>query len=319
MCKNCPAKFCGAVLFKQVKRGCFNLVVKFIAMITLENDTVIALIAEKGAELQSLIKKDTGIEYMWSGDAKYWGKYSPVLFPVVGGLKDETYYYNDKAYQLPRHGFARDKNFTVTPVSDEEAVFTLTQDAQTLVVYPFDFTLQLRYKIEGSTIFCTYEIYNSGENTLLFSVGAHPAFAVPLVKDTVYNDYYLQFNVAETLQRWKLVDGLIGTEVELLPAHNGILPLAQSLFYEDAIVLKGLQSNCITLESETQPHGLYFYFDDFPYFGIWAAKDAPFVCLEPWCGIADSVNSNQQLTDKEGINRLQPNQHWSRAWSVECF
>lgn len=290
-----------------------------MAMVTLENDHIIALIAEKGAELQSLIKKDTGIEYMWSGDPAYWGKYSPVLFPVVGGLKNETYYYNDKAYQLPRHGFAREKNFTATHINDEEVVFTLTQDEQTLAVYPFDFTLQLRYKIEGNTISCTYEVHNPGENTLLFSVGAHPAFAVPLVKDTVYNDYYLQFSVAENLQRWKLVDGLIGTEVELLPAHNGMLPLEQSLFYEDAIVLKGLQSNCITLGSESHPHGLYFYFDNFPFFGIWAAKDAPFVCLEPWCGIADSVGHNQQLKDKEGINALAAKANWSREWRVECF
>jgi galactose mutarotase-like enzyme len=287
-------------------------------MIILENDILRATIATKGAELQSLVNTKTGLEYMWSGDAAYWGKFSPVLFPIVGGLKDDTYYYNNKAYHLPRHGFARERVFSAEKINAAEVVFTLAQDEQTLAVYPFAFTLQLRYRLSNDTISCTYEVHNPGSEALLFSVGAHPAFAVPLTKDTHYTDYYLQFNVAEKLERWKLDNGLIAAPAPL-PLSNNTLPLQPSLFYEDAIVLKHMQTTQITLASAKHNHGFHFKFDDFPFFGIWAAKDAPFVCLEPWCGIADSVTHNQQLTDKEGINSLAPNTHWKRTWSVACF
>lgn len=289
-------------------------------MAILENDHLMAIIKTKGAELQSLISKKTGIEYMWVGDPAFWGKHSPVLFPIVGGLKEDTYYYNGKAYQLPRHGFARDQEFELTQISDTEILFTLHHNEASLAVYPFEFTLQLRYTLHQNQLSCSYEVYNPGKDILLFSVGAHPAFAVPMINDLEdYKSYYLQFNVAETLHRWKLYNGLIAEHAELLPTENGRLQLEPELFYEDAIVLKGLQSNRIIIGCDTHPHRLNFNFNGFDFFGIWAAKDAPFVCLEPWCGIADSVNSNQQLTDKEGINRLQPNQHWSRTWSVECF
>jgi galactose mutarotase-like enzyme len=288
-------------------------------MITLQNDLLTAIIASKGAELQQLVLATTGINYMWSGNATYWGKYSPVLFPIVGGLKDDTYYYNGMAYKLPRHGFARDKVFTANQLSNTEALFTLTHDDDTMAVYPFPFTLHIRYTLRQQTITCTYEVINTGNSDMLFSIGAHPAFAVPLTANTVYNDYSLQFNIDEPLHRWKLNNGLIDNVSELVAVANGMLSLQPSLFYEDAIVLKHIQSNRITFSSLQHTHGLHFMFNDFPYFGIWAAKDAPFVCLEPWCGIADSVNHNQQLTDKEGINTLVAGAVFTRNWSVECF
>ena len=154
---------------------------------------------------------------------------------------------------------------------------------------------------------------------MFFSVGGHPAFAVPFIKDCSYTDHYLAFNTPETLWRWKLEDGLIGESSEILPTADNILPLDPALFYEDAIVLKNLQSSMITLGCNKHSHGLHFTFTDFPFFGIWAAKDAPFVCLEPWCGIADSVTHDQQLKTKEGINELASNEVWQRTWSVECF
>jgi galactose mutarotase-like enzyme len=288
-------------------------------MITLKNDSLTAVIASKGAELQQLTNHSTGINYLWSGDAAYWGKHSPVLFPIVGGLKGDIYFYNGQQYNLPRHGFARDRDFSTQQLSNTEVVFTLNDDDSTRAVYPFAFTLKIRYRLNQNWLACTYEVYNPGNDVLPFSVGAHPAFAVPLTAGLQYSDYYLEFNKTENLQRWKLLNGLIATTAEPLPAENNKLLLDASLFYEDAIVLKGLQSSCITLASTKNRQGLSFYFNGFPYFGIWAAKDAPFICLEPWCGIADGVNHNQQLLDKEGINLLAPGEHFERTWSVECF
>ena len=288
-------------------------------MIILENEKLRVVISPKGAELQSLFNKETGLEYMWSGDAAFWSKHSPILFPVVGALKEDTYFYKNKPYHLPRHGFARERTFLKDQLSLEEAVFTLTHDAETLAVYPFAFLLRLRYQLKGNSLFCTYEVSNTGYDELLFSVGAHPAFAVPMVKDTLYKDYYLQFNKTEPLHTWKLEGGLIADHTELLPTQNDRLPLTHQLFYEDAIVLKNMLSNSITVGCTKHDHGIHFNFENFPFFGIWASKDANFICLEPWCGIADSVQHNQQLINKEGIITLTPNTNWQHCWNVECF
>ena len=288
-------------------------------MIILENEILRAVISPKGAELQSLINKETGIQYMWSGDAAFWGKHSPVLFPIVGSLKDDTYFYKDKIYQLPRHGFARERIFLKDQLSLEEAVFSLSQDAETLAIYPFAFLLKLRYVLQGNTLTCNYEISNIGYDELLFSVGAHPAFKVPMFEGSTYTDYYLQFNKAEQLHRWKLEKGLMAAQTEVVATENGKLSLSHELFYEDAIVLKNIQSNSITIGCTKHANGLHFNFDNFPFFGIWASKDANFVCLEPWCGIADSVDHNQQFKNKEGIINLAANTNWQRNWMVECF
>lgn len=288
-------------------------------MIILENEFLRAVIDPKGAELQSLMHKAAGIEHMWSGDAAYWGKHSPVLFPIVGSLKNDSYIYRDKSYSLPRHGFAREKIFTKEIIHPTEALLSLVPDELTLALYPFDFITRLRYRLNNHTLSLTYEVENPGTEVLLFSLGAHPAFAVPFTNDTNYTDYYLAFNVAEPLERFKLQDGLLTNTTELLNTPHKRLALHPSLFYEDAIVLKNMHSNQITLGCNSHPHGIHFSFNDFPFFGIWAAKDAPFVCLEPWCGIADSNTHNQQLENKEGIHSLAPGAPWQRTWSVTCF
>lgn len=288
-------------------------------MITIKNDYISAAISPKGAELQSLKSVLTNIEYMWNGDPAYWPKQSPILFPIVGSVKDDTYIYEDKTYHLPRHGLAREKEFAAEQISNTEAVFTLVQTPETLAVYPFKFILRLRYTLDGPKLNCTYEVENPAQKDLLFSVGGHPAFNVPLVEGSSYSDYYLQFSEPETLESWKLGNGIRTGKVVTVPTEKGRLPLESSLFYEDALVFKHLKSNQITLACNVHAHGIHFHFDNFPYFGIWAAKDAPFLCLEPWCGVADNINSNKQFTDKEGIITLAPNASWARTWGVECF
>ncbi|RNL52789.1 aldose 1-epimerase family protein [Pedobacter jejuensis] len=288
-------------------------------MITLENDFLKVNIAAKGAELQGLYSKETEIEYLWSGDAKYWAKHSPVLFPIVGSLKNDSYSYKDKSYQLPRHGFARDNDFTAAQISKTEVVFTLSDTAETLKVFPFPFELNLNYQIIDRKLSLTYSVINKGSKKMLFSLGAHPAFAVPNTPETVYEDYYLAFNDDERLTYWKLQDGLVADETETIELSGHKLNLKHELFYNDALVFKTMQSNCISLLNTKNDFGLHFHFDDFPFFGIWAAKDAPFVCLEPWCGVADSVNHNQKFNNKEGVVKLDAGKTWQRCWEVECF
>lgn len=288
-------------------------------MITLENDYLKVSLAAKGAELQGLYSKETEIEYLWNANPKYWAKHSPVLFPIVGSLKDDHFNYKGKKYELPRHGFARDHFFDTEKISNSEAVFTLKQSDETLKVYPFYFELRLIYRLIERKLNLTYEVINTGSDELLFSIGAHPAFAVPNTPKANYEDYYLAFNTDEKLTYWKLEDGLVADETGTIELNGHKLNLKRELFYDDALVFKTLQSSCISLLNNKNDYGLHFHFEDFPFFGIWAAKDAPFICLEPWCGVADGVDHDNDLQRKEGIISLAPSETWERFWEVECF
>ncbi len=287
---------------------------------TIENDILQVVISAKGAELQSVINKDFGIEYMWSGDSKFWGKKSPVLFPIVGGLKENKYTFNGNTFEMGRHGFARDMAFVVTAQDDVSVTFGIQSSEETQVKYPFDFRFFITYTLQGGILKVTYSVQNTGNAKMYFSVGGHPAFAVPLVINTTYEDYYLQFSSVENAGRWPLsADGLIETKAVPCIENTDELALRKELFYEDALVFKHLQSNRISLLSNKTSHGLVLQFDGFPYMGIWSAKNADFVCIEPWCGIADSVDASGKLEKKEGINTLATNETFTREWSAEFF
>ncbi|RYY19494.1 MAG: aldose 1-epimerase family protein, partial [Chitinophagaceae bacterium] len=274
-------------------------------MITIENEYLKVTLNPKGAELTSIFNKETQLEYMWEGDPAVWGKHSPVLFPIVGTLKGNSYRYNNKDYHLGRHGFARERIFVLEDHKKDECVFSLSNDDHTLAVYPFEFRLRLKYSLFENTVSVSYEVKNPATGPLYFSIGAHPAFKVPLVAGTTYEDYHLQFEIPETAGRWPITnDGLIDvTPLPVLTASD-LLPVTRDLFSRDALVFKSLQSSVLTLKSDKTPHGLEFRFPGFPYLGLWAAKGGDFVCIEPWCGIADPVEADQLLENKEGINKL---------------
>jgi galactose mutarotase-like enzyme len=287
---------------------------------TIENQFLKVEVIEKGAELNSIFQKKHQVEYLWSGDASFWAKKSPVLFPIVGTLKDNTYIFGGKSYSLGRHGFARDKLFTVTKQQPELLEFTLTDDKETLLAYPFNFQFQVVYQLRYDDMDVKYIVNNTGEQTMYFSVGAHPAFRVPLVNGTKYQDYYLQFETAEDAGRYPISrDGLIEAEPVPVFGNSNKLPLTKELFQEDALVFKQLRSQKVELGSGNTGRGVELSFPGFPYLGIWAAKNADFVCIEPWCGIADSVTADQQLENKEGINKLAPGESFSRTWSARFF
>lgn len=291
-------------------------------MFTIENEYLKIEIYSKGAELQSVYNKKRSMEYMWSGDPAYWSKKSPVLFPIIGSLKNDTYYFENKAYQLSRHGFARDMDFAVTAQTPASITFTLARNDATFEKYPFQFRFDIIYSIKNNQLQVTYRVVNKGEinQKLYFSVGGHPAFKLPVLPGTDYNDYYLEFNKTENAGRWLISkEGLIETRATPLLNNTQKLPLAKELFYTDAIVFKQLRSDKVKLVSTTKEEIFEFDFAGFPYLGIWAAKDADFVCIEPWCGIADSVTSNQQLIEKEGINSLDSTDQFERNWKLTVY
>lgn len=289
-------------------------------MFFIEDQQLKISIHPKGAELQRIFHKTHNLDYMWGGDPAVWGKFSPILFPIVGTLKANTYYFKDKPYSLTRHGFARDREFTVESQAADAITFLLKSDDSTRAVYPFDFEFRVIYRLVSAGLAVTYQVRNPVSETLWFSVGAHPAFKVPLVPGTEYSDYYLEFNQSENAPRWPISrDGLIETLSQPLMANTTILPLTKELFARDALVLKHPASNSVTLRSGRTERGLKMDYPGFPFLGIWAAPGGDFVCIEPWCGIADSTDSNQQYTQKEGINSLPAGGVFERTWTLSVF
>ncbi len=289
-------------------------------MLTLSNETLEVSFNHQGAEILSIYNKQTQLNYLWNGDPAYWPKTSPVLFPIIGGLKDTTYHYKGNSYQMGRHGFGRESVYEVTKQTENSITFTLVANEKTLSVYPFQFKFSVKHEILKNNIRVTYIVENSGDEDLLFSVGAHPAFKVPLVDGTTFSDYYLLFNETENAGKYPLSkDGLIEKNSIPFLINTNKLPLTKELFYNDALVFKELKSNSISIVSDKTTHGLKLVFDNFPFMGIWNFKDANFVCIEPWCGIADAIDTTQQLAEKEGINLLPIGETFQRTWSIEVF
>lgn len=289
-------------------------------MFTIQNNDLIIKIDARGAELQSIFSKSFQLEYLWNGDPVFWPKHSPVLFPVIGTLKGNLYSFENKSYTLGRHGFAREMEFTAEKVQPQSICFLLKNNEETIKSYPFEFEFRVTYSLTRSSLRVLYTVTNTGKGEMFFSVGGHPAFDVPLTEGTAYEDYYLEFNEEETKPRWPISkEGLIEREPVPLLQSTDLLPLSKELFAKDALVLKFPTSSVVSLKSDKTMHGLDFDFTGFPYLGLWAFPGADFLCIEPWCGIADSVDSDQQLIHKEGIEKLEPGEQFERSWTVSFF
>ncbi|MBC7958758.1 MAG: aldose 1-epimerase family protein, partial [Vallitaleaceae bacterium] len=216
----------------------------------IENDQLKIQINSMGAELDSIYNKNYQLEYLWNADPAFWPKKSPVLFPIVGTLKNDEYYFQNRSFKMGRHGFVREKEFEVAELSPENLKFSLQSNEETLKQYPFDFLFDVIYSITGNCLKVTYQVTNTGTHVMYFSVGGHPAFMLPLEAATVYEDYFLEFSAIENAGRWPISkDGLIeGAPVPLL-VNTNILPLNKQLFQQDALVFKDLRSDKVSLRS----------------------------------------------------------------------
>lgn len=286
-------------------------------MITIQNNKLKATFSELGAELTSLINLETGKEIIWSGNTDFWGGQSPVLFPTVGALKNEQYIFEGKTYELPRHGFARRRVFDIRESSETEVIFELKSDEESLKIYPFEFSLEIKYTLVENKLTVSYQVKNLSENEMYFSLGAHPGFAIDTKNGLNFNDYEIAFSNDEKLEIHPLIDNLISNETQAIELENKTFPLSYELFSKDALVTTTMKSKELILRNHKNTDKVIFTFSNFPYFGIWAAKNADFVCLEPWQGIADLENHNQELTEKFGMLKLDKNEDWKANWAVE--
>ena len=253
---------------------------------------------EHGAELVSLMRYRKN--YLWEKKDPYWQRRAPVLFPVVGKLKDNKYFLNGKEYSLPQHGFARDMPFQLHYQNASEIELTLNESF--VPGYPFHFELAINYALDETGVLITYTVTNKGSDPMPFSIGAHPAFQCPVADTETLEDYEIVFPDDETLTRHTLKEGLRTGETETVSLHNHVLKLSEDLFADDALVLNAFTSKKVILRSKEVT--IEVHSDDCTWLGLWKQPKAPFVCIEPWWGVADAMNSNGDMLQKEGIMLL---------------
>lgn len=295
----------------QNKKNTLNFI--SIVNTTIRKSGLTAVISQHGAELVSL-RSDLGTEYIWDGNPKFWAKHSPVLFPIVGTLKNNEYCYKGNTFTLSRHGFARDMQFEVLLHKEDEVVFSLTANPSTLKVFPFQFELQIQYSFEAGALKIGYLVKNNNDFEMPFSIGAHPAFSLP----GKFEDYSLAFNCQEQLESFSLENDLLSEKVTLLKPIDKKLPLNYKLFENDALVFKTIKSDAITILHKQKPL-LQINFKDFPNLGIWTKQNAPFLCIEPWFGYADMVTTTGDILEKEGIIILEPQSNFSASFNIAAI
>ena len=284
----------------------------------IKNEYIKAKIKSFGAELNSLQKCAEELEYIWQGDKEFWARHSPILFPIVGRLKNDSYFYKNQKYNMSQHGFARDKEFEIVEKKDDFIEFRLKSDEKTLEIYPFSFELYLSYKLEKNSLIVSYKVINKSDDKMLFSIGAHPAFNWTLKEDEKKENYFLEFENIKETKRYFLNDkGLVYDSVDLKIIDNKIA-LNEELFKNDALVFEDLNIKTLTLKNSINENYIKLNFENFPYLGIWSKPTgAPFICIEPWFGVADSFDSSKNLEDKKGIITLLKDEIFSSFYSIE--
>ncbi len=275
-------------------------------------------ISDTGAELISA-RCASGYEYIWQGDEKYWAGQCPVLFPICGRLFGGHYTLNGKVYDMNIHGFARKSLFTASASGDNSVTLTLISDQTTKSVYPFDFRLDITYTLKGNKLCCDNVISNTGTVTLPATFGAHPGFNVPFGSDGCFEDYFLEFGKECSPDRLVLSDTCFNTgKKEALPLENSrILPLRHSLFDNDAVFMSRM-ADSVTLKSDKSERYVRMEYSGMPYLGIWhkPKSDAPYICIEPWCGLPSFDGETDDLATKCDMFRIMPGASVNIGYSV---
>lgn len=284
----------------------------------IENSELAIKVNAIGMELTSIISKSTGIEHLWQGDPSFWNGQAPILFPIIGSLKDGKTEYDGKFYKIPKHGIVRNSSKPVLfDQTAESLTFSMQYDDETLLAYPFKFELKIIFSLKGRTLEVLHEVTNHGSETMYFSLGGHPAFNCPIHQGELYKDYFIKFEEKETDSTWPVLgNGLIGKEPLPMLKATDKLQLHDNLFDKDALIFKNLKSREVSLVSEKNGPVLSMSFQDFDYLGIWAKPKAPYVCIEPWLGIADSIDSDGKLIYKEGIIQLESKKKTQKSYTI---
>lgn len=293
----------------------------------LENEVLRLEVESKGAEIRSLIKKENGQEYMWSGDEAYWSGVSPLLFPFIGSLKNGRYFYKGREYAMAKHGFASKMEFTVLEQEKGYLVMGIRDTEETRKCYPFSFRLEVAYRLDGSAVTESWRVYNDGRETMYFSIGGHPAFACPPAADPEGDGKtrsrtecsILLTGTGEREQVDSLCvipGGLLSGQTVKVDVREGSIPISPGLFSIDTILLRE-QINAASL-CDGKGREYVRVESAAPVWGIWSLEDcaASYICLEPWFGLCDYDNFQGELEDRPFTNRVKPGNVWEQGFRV---
>lgn len=314
----------------------------------IENEQLKAEIDSLGAELISIVDKDTRQEYMWEADPVFWGKTSPILFPFIGKLEGGGYHYQGQRFYAKKHGFARDMEFAVAECMTDSIVFYIESNAKTLEIYPFSFRLEVRYSLKERSVTESLRVYNYGKETMYFSIGGHPAFACPLKagnKGTEQRrtDCFIKLYQAaeadqnegscvrhkstETLKPYKgdtveimeigVPDGFVTGVSLAIPVKNALIPITKNLFDQDALCMEKQGIAAVGL-CDAQGQEYVRLEADCPVWGIWSVPDSAgsYVCLEPWWGLCDSRGYEGSLEARPYTNSLRAGDSWEQSYRI---
>jgi len=294
----------------------------FTDMIILSNDILTISVKERGAELAGITKGDK--QYLWQADPVFWGRHSPVLFPIVGSVWNSRYRADGREYQMGQHGFARDMDFVLVSSSADEVRYRLESSEETMVNYPWPFILEIGYRLRGNMIDVIWEVENPSEADIFFQIGAHPAFYYPDYDPQSIDRGYLSFEGKEILECIRLREkGCVDVDDKypLVLRENGLLPLTSETFDPiDTIILQDSQVSKVTLHRQDGSPWLALSFDA-PVVGIWSppGMNAPFICIEPWYGRCDRAEYDGDYRDRDWVNRLEPGEKFSSLYTIEIF
>ena len=288
-------------------------------MTILSNETLRVEVSAHGAELQSIRKGD--VEYLWQGDSRYWGRRSPVLFPIVGSVWEARYRVDGTEYQLGQHGFARDMDFTLVCATDTEVRYRLESSDETLAKYPYPFVLDIAYRLHGASIDVIWEVKNPSDKDMYFQIGAHPAFFYPDYDPEKSGRGFFTFDRTEGVECIRIkekgcVDAVTKWPLEM---PEGVLKLEKDTFDAiDTIMVQDSQLKRVNMFKEDGTAWLSLSFDA-PVVGIWSppGKVAPFICIEPWYGRCDRVGYEGEYKDKDWMNCLAPGEGFKSVYTIE--
>lgn len=268
---------------------------------TISSDRLTVEITTTGAQIRS-IKNADGTEYMWCADPAVWGKSAPIMFPICGGLKDDTFYHNGKKYTLAKHGFGASKIYEVTEQTESGVVMKISADDETRKSYPFEFAFYVKFEVVGDSLCVTYTTENLGDETLYYAPGAHEAYSCP----EGIEEYDVIFDRDEDLTRTVVNGNLLGLETEKVETDGRVLHMKYSHMDNDCLVFYTLNSDGVTLKHRESGRGVRVEFADFSHLVLWTMKGAKYLCIEPWQGIPDRVNTTMVLAEKESMCSLEP-------------
>lgn len=288
-------------------------------MQTLKNEMLTIQVSEHGAELQSIRKDD--YEYLWQGNPEYWGRRSPVLFPIVGSVWEKCFRVDGKVYEMGQHGFARDMDFELVSAADTEVWYRLKSSEKTLAAYPWPFVLEIGYRLEGNSVKVLWKVTNPGDTEMFFQIGAHPAFNYPGYDPDAIDRGVVAFDRNDNLQRSGFKGkGCVDPQARFpIPlSDDGMLRLKRDTFDDiDTLMLENDQVHKVVfLKNDSSPYLTVTF--DAPVVAIWSPpkRNAPFFCIEPWYGRCDRADFTGEFKDRDWVNALAPGATFAASYTI---